>query len=83
MDTDYGGAVEAFERPDRLVAAFTSAAERAIADRADVLIPGQTIMAEALWRQGVDRVGGIRVVDALGVTIAAAERAVREQIPRA
>lgn len=79
VGTDYGGVLEAFERPAWLVDAFTSAAERAVAHGADVLIPGQTIMAEALWRQGVDRVGGARVVDAVGVTIAAAERAVRER----
>lgn len=79
VETDYGGVVEAFERPERLLDAFTTAARRAIAHGADVLIPGQTIMAEALWRQGLDRVDRTRVVDALGVTIAAAEHAVRQR----
>lgn len=79
VETDYGGVVEAFERPDRLAAAFSTAAARAVANGADVLIPGQTIMAEALWRHGLASVDGVRVVDAIAVTIAAAERAVRER----
>jgi allantoin racemase len=81
VETDYGGVVEAFDRPTKLVEAFTAAARRSIAEGAHLLIPGQTIMAEALWRQGVDRIGRTPVVDALAVTIAAAERAVHGRVP--
>ena len=81
VDTDYGGVVDAFERPERLAAAFASAARRAIARGAGAIVPGQTIMAEALWQHGVRGVDGVPVIDALGVTISAAERMVRVASP--
>jgi allantoin racemase len=77
VDTDYGGVVEAFDRPDRLIDAFANAARRAIARGAESIIPGQTIMAEILWQQGVRRIDETPVIDALGVTIATAELLVR------
>ena len=77
VETDYGSVVEAFERPERLVDAFRAAARRAIAGGAGAIIPGQTIMAEALWQHGLRDVDGVPVIDALGVTIAAAEAMVR------
>ena len=77
VETDYGGVVEAFERPGRLADAFTAAARRAIARGAGAIIPGQTIMAEALWQHGLREIDGVPVIDALGVTIAAAEAMVR------
>ena len=77
VNTDYGGVVEAFDRPDRLVDAFTNAARRAIARGAESIIPGQTIMAEILWQQGVRRIEKTPIIDALGVTIATAELLVR------
>ena len=77
VDTDYGGVVEAFDRPDQIVDAFTNAAHRAIARGAESIIPGQTIMAEILWQQGVRSIHDTPVVDALGVTIAMAELLVR------
>ncbi len=73
VDADYNDVVAAFERPRRLVDAFTAAARRALAGGADVLIPGQTIMAEVLWQNGVHRIDGAPVVDALGVTLKTAE----------
>ncbi|HJW49736.1 MAG TPA: aspartate/glutamate racemase family protein, partial [Candidatus Limnocylindria bacterium] len=72
VDTDYGGVVEAFARPERLIDAFTKAARRAIDRGADAIIPGQTIMAEVLWQHGIHRLGTVPIVDAVGVTIAMA-----------
>jgi len=72
VDTDYGGVVEAFARPDRLIDAFTTAARRAIDRGADAIIPGQTIMAEVLWQHTIHRIGPVPIVDAVGVTIAMA-----------
>ena len=77
VDTDYGGVIEAFDRPDRLIDAFTHAARRAIARGAESIIPGQTIMAEILWQQGVRDIQKTPIIDALGVTIATAELLVR------
>lgn len=82
VDTDYGGVVEAFADPARLAGAFTAAARRAIGRGAQGIIPGQTIMAEALWSHGLREIDGVPIVDALGVTIAAAERMARERATR-
>ena len=71
VDTDYGGVVEAFDRPDRLVDAFTKAARRAIARGAESIIPGQTIMAEALWQQGVRRIEKTPIIFAISSRLAA------------
>ena len=73
VEAEYGDVVEAFARPGRLVDAFTAAARRALDGGADVLIPGQTIMAEVLWQNGVRRIDDAPVIDALGVTIKTAE----------
>ena len=73
VDTDYGSVVDAFAKPEKLIDAFRSAARRALSAGADVLVPGQTIMAEVLWQHGVHRIDEAPVVDALGVTIATAE----------
>jgi allantoin racemase len=82
VDTDYGGVVEAFARPDRLVDAFTKAARRLIDHGADAIIPGQTIMAEVLWQHDVHRIDEVPIMDALGVTIAMAELLVRLRAAR-
>ena len=73
VELEYGNVVEAFANPGRLVDAFTLAARRALAGGADVIIPGQTIMAEVLWQNGVHRIDEAPVVDGLGVTIKMAE----------
>ena len=77
VDTDYGAVVDAFDRPERLASAFAAAARRAVARGARAVVPGQTIMAEALWQHGVREVDGVPVIDALGVTVAAAEAMAR------
>lgn len=79
IDVDYAAVAAAFERPDRVVEAFTDAARRAIAAGADVLIPGQTILAEVLWQQGVFRVDEAPVIDALAATVKTAELLVQLQ----
>ena len=79
VDADYGSVVDAFARPTALATAFSEAARRAIAAGARLIIPGQTIMAEALWSHGVPDVDGVPVLDPIAVTIADAERMVRER----
>lgn len=51
-------------RPERFLTAFDAAARRAIAEHGvDVLLPGQTIIAELLWKAGVSSIEGASVVD--------------------
>ena len=62
-----------FEEPAPLIAAFEAAAHRALDAGADVLIPGQMVLAEILWQQGVRRIEGAPVVDALAAVLKSAE----------
>jgi hypothetical protein len=43
--------------------AFEAAAQRAIDNGADVLLPGQTIIAEILWKAGITRFKDAVVLD--------------------
>jgi len=60
--TDLSDAVQG--RPAAFLAAFTAAARRAIAEhQVDVLLPGQTIIAELLWKAGIKEIDGAVVLD--------------------
>jgi allantoin racemase len=73
IEVEYADVARAFEQPDPVMAAFEKAAREAIAGGADVLIPGQTILAEVLWQNGLFRVGEAPVIDALGAVVKTAE----------
>lgn len=73
MALDYGDITDAFARPGPLLDAFHTAARQAIRDGADVLVPGQTIMAEVLFQNGVSRVDDAPVVDAVAAVVKVAE----------
>jgi Asp/Glu/hydantoin racemase len=49
--------------PQRFLGAFEAGARQAIKHGADVLLPGQTIMAELLWKAGVTRLDDAVVLD--------------------
>ncbi len=63
----------ALREPGQLVERFRIAAEEAIRRGAEALIPGQLYLSEALARAGVKRIGEVPVIDALSVTLKAAE----------
>lgn len=73
VEIDYPDVVKGFSDPSVLVAAFNRAAKRAIDAGADVLIPGQMVLAELLWQAGVRRFDEAPVVDALAASINTAE----------
>ncbi|MBI4506694.1 MAG: hypothetical protein HY691_14260 [Chloroflexi bacterium] len=51
-------------RPERFLEAFHEAARRAIHEQGvDVLLPGQTIIAELLWKAGITRLDDAVVLD--------------------
>ncbi len=59
---DLGEAVAG--RPERFLAAFAAAARKAMHEHGvDVLLPGQTIIAELLWRAGIREIDGAVVLD--------------------
>jgi Asp/Glu/hydantoin racemase len=65
MDCGYADLAAAVQgRPERFLAAFRTAAEQAITKHAvDVLLPGQTIIAELLWQAGVKEIQKAVVLD--------------------
>jgi allantoin racemase len=73
IETEYEVVARGFEDPAPLLTAFEAAARRALDAGADVLIPGQMVLAEILWQQGVRRVEGAPVVDALAAALKSAE----------
>lgn len=73
MACGYEEVAAGFERPGPVLEAFHAAARRALRDGADVLIPGQTIMAEVLFQSGVSRVDEAPVIDAVGAVVKVAE----------
>jgi Asp/Glu/hydantoin racemase len=77
IEVDYAAVRRAFEEPGPLLEAFQVAARTAIAQGADVLIPGQTILAEVLWQNGLFRVEDAPVLDALAAAVTTAETLAR------
>lgn len=51
-------------KPERFLAAFKEAAQKAIREQGvDVLLPGQTIIAELVWRHGLRHIDGALILD--------------------
>lgn len=51
-------------KPERFLTAFKAAAHKAMREHGvDVLLPGQTIIAELLWRAGIREIDGAVVLD--------------------
>ena len=59
---DLGDAVAG--KPERFLAAFRDAARKAMREQGvDVILPGQTIIAELLWKAGIRELDGALVLD--------------------
>jgi hypothetical protein len=71
--------VAGFYDSQPLVSAFMDAGKRAIQTGADVLIPGQMVLAELLWQAGVRRYEEAPVIDALAACVNTAELMVNLQ----
>ena len=62
--------------PGPLLERFEASARRLIADGADAIIPGEAPLCVLLAQQGVTRIDGVPIIDALACTIKMAELAV-------
>jgi hypothetical protein len=59
---DLGDAVAG--KPQKFLAAFRDAAKKAMREQGvDVILPGQTIIAELLWKAGIKELDGALVLD--------------------
>jgi allantoin racemase len=63
----------ALTAPEQLVERFRAAATDAIQRGAEVIIPGQLYLSEAVARAGMQRIDDVPVIDALAVTLKTAE----------
>jgi Asp/Glu/hydantoin racemase len=67
----------AFDDPAPVIESFMRAAQRAVADGADSIIPAEGMLAELLHSQGVTTISGAPVVDVFGTAWAYAAMLVR------
>jgi allantoin racemase len=63
--------------PDQLLEEATAAAGQAVAAGAQVIIPAEGLITEALWANGIRSLQGLPVLDTLGLLIKTAEAEVR------
>ena len=58
----------AYHQPEPIIAAFTTVAQQAIRDGADVIVPAEGVLAELLYVNQVKEIDGATVLDVFGVT---------------
>lgn len=73
VDAGFTDVMAAYAQPEQLVAAFTTAARRAIAAGATVIVPGEGPLNVFLADQGISRVDDVPVLDSLGTCVRIAE----------
>jgi allantoin racemase len=73
VDARFSDVMSAYGDPAGLVGAFETAARTAIADGADVIVPGEGPLNVFLADQGITRVDDVPVVDSLGTLLQTAE----------
>jgi allantoin racemase len=73
VDAQFTDVMAAYADPGPLLEAFTVAARRAIAEGANVIVPGEVPLNVFLADQGVSRVDDVPVLDSLGTCVRMAE----------
>lgn len=73
MDAAFTDVMAAYAEPGPLLAAFETAARRAIDAGANVIVPGEGPLNVFLADQGVTRVDDVPVLDSLGTCVRVAE----------
>ena len=68
---------QGLRRPGPVIAAFTRAAERAVAAGADVIIPAEGVLAQLLVINGVRAIAGAPVLDVFGAAWSYAQMMMR------
>lgn len=73
MDLAFDDLVKAFQEPQQIADRFLRVAEQAIAAGADVIIPGEGVLAECLHLVGLSRLGDVPILDTTAALIKACE----------
>ncbi|WP_342430730.1 aspartate/glutamate racemase family protein [Neobacillus sp. FSL H8-0543] len=68
-DVGFDDVLAGFEDPEPIIASFKKAAEKAISEGADVIVPGEGPMNVFLATHGVSRIGDVPVVDSFAAGI--------------
>ncbi|PZC41062.1 MAG: Asp/Glu/hydantoin racemase [Chloroflexi bacterium] len=79
IDIDYNNVIKAFQDPEQLINAFNKASEKAILQGAEIIIPGQMVFAEILWKNKIFKYKKATVVDAMKTTIESLQSKINEQ----
>ena len=69
LQLEYSDIIAAFKNPKNLIDTFISAIKEAKQNDIDVVIPGQMVLAELLWKNQIYNVDGVQVIDAMKTTI--------------
>ena len=78
VQAEFTDVMSAYAAPDALLAAFRAAARQAIAEGADVIVPGEGPLNVFLADHGVSRVDDAPVIDSLGTCVQIAEMRARQ-----
>ena len=73
MELSFEELMGSFKSPETIASRFLRLAEKAIDANADVLIPGEGVLAECLRLAGVNRVGDVPVLDVQAALVKACE----------
>ena len=71
LKLEYNDIITAFKNPKKLIDTFIGAIKEAKQNEIDVVIPGQMVLAELLWKNQIYNVDGVQVIDAMKTTIEA------------
>ncbi|MFC3041812.1 aspartate/glutamate racemase family protein [Virgibacillus xinjiangensis] len=63
LESGFDDVLAGFEDPEPIIASFQASAEQAIAEGADVIVPGEGPMNVFLATHGISRIGDVPVVD--------------------
>ena len=69
MEAGFDAVLAGFNDPEPIIESFTKAAERAIAEGADVIVPGEGPMNVFLATYGISRIGDVPIVDSFAAGI--------------
>jgi allantoin racemase len=69
LEVGFDEILAGFEDPENVIAAFQKAAESAISQGADVIVPGEGPMNVFLATHGISRIGDVPVIDSFGAGI--------------
>lgn len=69
LPLEYNDIIDAFQNPNKLISTFMSKMKEVRNNKVDIIIPGQMVLAELLWKNQIYNAEGIEIIDAMKTTI--------------